>query len=87
MYNGDNKITVFDKGNINCRLTVTVNDEIRIKLGHDVPDKDKSIIINEMIRKGKDVCNKNISKTYRKTLYYKKMIDHMENHRGYNKDD
>ena len=80
MYNGDNNVTVFDKGNANCRLTVTTSGEIRVKLGQDVPDSDKVIIIDELIRKGKNVVKRGISKTYRGTFHYSKLMKHINLH-------
>ena len=77
MYNGDNSITVFDKGNSNCRVTVTTSGEIRVKLGKDVPDSDKEIIINELIRKGKDIEKSGVTRTYRKSYHYHKLMKHI----------
>ena len=77
MYNGDNSVTVFDKGNSNCRVTVTATGEIRVKLGKDVPDADKEIIINELIRKGKNKMRSGVTRTYRKSFEYHKLMKHI----------
>lgn len=70
-----NTLEIFDKGNAATRVTVTANNDVRIKLGKNIKEEDKKDVLEFCKKHSFNIISLNISTTYRKTITDKILID------------
>lgn len=70
-----NTLEIFDKGNAATRVTVTANNDVRIKLGKNIKEEDKKDVLEFCKKHALNIISVNISTTYRKTITDKILID------------
>lgn len=70
-----NTLEIFDKGNASTRVTVTANNDVRIKLGKNIKEDDKKDVLEFCKKHALNIISVNISTTYRKTITDKILID------------
>ena len=70
-----NTLEIFDKGNAATRVTVTANNDVRIKLGKNIKEEDKKDVLEFCKKHSLNIISLNISTTYRKTITDKILID------------
>ena len=70
-----NTLEIFDKGNASTRVTVTANNDVRIKLGKNIKEEDKKDVLEFCKKHALNIISVNISTTYRKTITDKILID------------
>lgn len=70
-----NTLEIFDKGNASTKVTVTANNDVRIKLGKNIKEEDKKDVLEFCKKHALNIISVNISTTYRKTITDKILID------------
>lgn len=78
-----NSIEIFDKGNASCRLTVTVDNDVRIKIGKGIKEEDKDTVIEHLTFIANCIIEKGILVTYRKHFMDKELFRNIKRRNTY----